>query len=105
MSFVQSAAANPHRARAQRHARPSCARMAASARPELFFLSPGTSSLGHLRENLGAATLTLSFGNIEELDAVDHARPGEGGRVWRLRRSLVQAGGLPLRLGRYRPSR
>ena len=36
---------------------------------------PGTSSLAHLRENLAAATLTLTADAIQELDAVEHALP------------------------------
>jgi aryl-alcohol dehydrogenase-like predicted oxidoreductase len=39
-----------------------------------ILLIPGTSSLGHLRENLGAAALVLSDSVIGELDAV-----GRGG--------------------------
>ena len=35
-----------------------------------ILLIPGTSSLGHLRENLQAATLQLPFGIISELDSI-----------------------------------
>ena len=35
-----------------------------------ILLIPGTSSLGHLRENLAAAKLTLSSDTLTELDAI-----------------------------------
>ena len=35
-----------------------------------ILLIPGTSSLGHLKENLEAANLTLSAGTLAELDAI-----------------------------------
>ena len=38
-----------------------------------ILLIPGTSSLGHLRENLGAAEITLSTEVIAELDAIGAA--------------------------------
>ena len=48
-----------------------------------ILLIPGTSSLGHLRENLAAATLTLSKETLAELDGVAAAAavtPGARGR-------------------------
>ena len=39
-----------------------------------ILLIPGTSSVSHLRENLGAAELVLSAGVLAELDAIGKAR-------------------------------
>ena len=43
-------------------------------------LIPGTSSVGHLRENLAAAQLTLSPEILAELDGIAAAAPVEGGK-------------------------
>ena len=43
--------------------------MAASARPNILLI-PGTSSVGHLRENLAAATLELPPETIANLDQI-----------------------------------
>ncbi len=42
-----------------------------------ILLIPGTSSLRHLRENLGAATLQVSFEGIADLDSINRLRPDE----------------------------
>jgi aryl-alcohol dehydrogenase-like predicted oxidoreductase len=39
-------------------------------RPEDIGLIPGTSSLGHLRENIAAAGLVLSDDVVKELDGI-----------------------------------
>jgi aryl-alcohol dehydrogenase-like predicted oxidoreductase len=41
-----------------------------------ILLIPGTSSVAHLRENLAAATLTLSPETVDELDGIASAAPG-----------------------------
>ena len=40
-----------------------------------ILLIPGTSSLGHLRENLGAAGLKLSDDALARLDAIGEKNP------------------------------
>jgi pyridoxine 4-dehydrogenase len=39
-------------------------------RSENILLIPGTSSVGHLRENVAGAGLTLSQADLEELDTI-----------------------------------